>query len=175
MMERIDSGYRPPRLSLDHAPHPSLEKPRSEGNARLSVEYYHRSVTTSEAIEQRQAAKAQSRPPPKVPKEYEEDVDSKLHLMTHEQLFSEMKTQVGTGLTDADVRSRLAQYGPNVLTVPKELWIKAWFRYFFGGFGFILWPAGALCILAWRPLGKPPDPINLGLGVKEMISGEDLD
>lgn len=168
-MENI--SYRPPRLSLDHHAdfRQSLEKPvpRREGDVRLSVEYYHRATTAGEAIEQRDAARREKRPPPKVDNEYEDDVDNNLHLLPHQKLFETMKTQPATGLSDSDVQARLKEYGANLLTVQKELWLKAWFRYFFGGFGFLLWPAVILCILAWHPLGKPPDPINLGLGVSE--------
>ena len=37
--------------------------------------------------------------------------------------------------------------------------------YFFTGFCGILWLAGIVCILAWKPIGNPPDPTNLGLGL----------
>ena len=37
--------------------------------------------------------------------------------------------------------------------------------YFFGGFGGLLFIAGIICIICYRPLGDPnPDPSNLALG-----------
>jgi sodium/potassium-transporting ATPase subunit alpha len=38
--------------------------------------------------------------------------------------------------------------------------------YFFGGFGGLLFIAGIICIICYKPLGNPsPDPSNLALGV----------
>jgi hypothetical protein len=38
--------------------------------------------------------------------------------------------------------------------------------YFFGGFGGLLFIAGIICIICFKPLGNPdPDPSNLALGV----------
>jgi len=37
--------------------------------------------------------------------------------------------------------------------------------YFFGGFGGLLFFAGIICIICYKPLGNPtPDPSNLALG-----------
>jgi sodium/potassium-transporting ATPase subunit alpha len=41
--------------------------------------------------------------------------------------------------------------------------------YCFGGFGSLLLVAGILCIIAWRPLGNPPAPANIALGVVLII------
>lgn len=38
--------------------------------------------------------------------------------------------------------------------------------YFFGGFGGMLFVAGIICVICYKPLGNPdPDPSNLALGV----------
>ena len=41
--------------------------------------------------------------------------------------------------------------------------------YFFSGFCGLIWFAAIICILAWRPIGNPPDPTNLGLGIMLIL------
>jgi len=70
----------------------------------------------------------------------------------------------GEGLPAFQAAEYLERDGRNVLTPGKvRSW---WLRYLaslVSGFGFILWLAVLLCVLAYWPLGQPPDPYNLVL------------
>jgi len=49
---------------------------------------------------------------------------------------------------------------------PTEQSLMISLGYFFGGFGGLLFIAGIICIICYKPLGNPsPDPSNLALGV----------
>ncbi|KAJ1967194.1 hypothetical protein IWQ62_002006 [Dispira parvispora] len=85
------------------------------------------------------------------------------HNVDHlEQLLGTSTTQ---GLDDSTVNERLTKDGHNVLKPIRTNLTRKCMRYLFGGFGGILWIGCIACVLAWKPLGRPPDPANLGLAV----------
>jgi sodium/potassium-transporting ATPase subunit alpha len=63
------------------------------------------------------------------------------------------------------ISERLARDGENVLTVKKKNPFLANIVHFFSGFSLIMWVGAALCILSYKPLGDPPDSMNLGLAI----------
>jgi len=75
-----------------------------------------------------------------------------------------VERDTGEGLSAFQAAENLVRDGRNVLTPGKvRPW---WLRYLLSlvsGFGLILWLAVLLCVLAYWPLGHPPDPYNLVL------------
>lgn len=87
------------------------------------------------------------------------------HTMTSDQVISELGTNQNQGLTEDQVGDRLKHYGLNIHTPPPSRILHKIFVYCFGGFGSLLLVGGILCIISWKPLGDPPAPANLALGV----------
>jgi len=83
------------------------------------------------------------------------------------ELFQHFHTNPETGLSSDFISDARAQYGVNKLTPPKPpnyFWLL--FKQLFTGFNSILWFAGVLAILAYKPLGGPdPSMSNLALGI----------
>jgi sodium/potassium-transporting ATPase subunit alpha len=97
----------------------------------------------------------------------EEDV----HIIPLDQLFSRFHTDPCVGLAEDFIPNVRAQYGSNKLTPPKQpsyIWLL--FKELFMGFNCILWFAGILAFLAYKPFGEPnPSITNLALGVVLLI------
>eukprot|EP00047_Mylnosiga_fluctuans_P005096 m.238404 g.238404 ORF g.238404 m.238404 type:complete len:1008 (+) comp13298_c0_seq1:69-3092(+) len=70
------------------------------------------------------------------------------------------------GLTEDTAKTLLQRYGRNCLTPPKQTSLPMLFAIqLISGFGILLWFAAVLCFIAWKPLGDPPDPLNLTLAI----------
>jgi sodium/potassium-transporting ATPase subunit alpha len=91
------------------------------------------------------------------------------HKLSLNELASTFNTSVTQGLTDAKAKELLIQNGPNILKPPESHLIKKLIGYVTGGFCWLLWIGVIVCILAWKPIGNPPDPTNLGLGILLII------
>ncbi|RPA91486.1 P-type ATPase-like protein [Choiromyces venosus 120613-1] len=91
------------------------------------------------------------------------------HKLTPLELYTRLETSNINGLTDTEIRNRREKYGPNLPSPPPSILFKKIMMYCFGGFGSLLIVAGILCIIAWRPLGNPPAPANIALGVVLII------
>lgn len=87
--------------------------------------------------------------------------------MPMEDLFTRFHTNPQVGLSSASIADARTQYGENKLTPPKQpsyFWLL--FKELFVGFNCILWFAGVLAFLAYKPFGEPfPSITNLALGV----------
>ncbi|CAF0854279.1 unnamed protein product [Adineta ricciae] len=94
-------------------------------------------------------------------------LDQDVHIIPLEDVFKRFHTDPRTGLSDDFVPEVRAQYGENKLTPPKQpfyLWLL--FKELFMGFNCILWFAGVLAFLAYKPFGEPnPSITNLALGI----------
>eukprot|EP01119_Soliformovum_irregulare_P005936 TRINITY_DN1768_c0_g1_i1.p1 TRINITY_DN1768_c0_g1~~TRINITY_DN1768_c0_g1_i1.p1 ORF type:complete len:857 (-),score=271.23 TRINITY_DN1768_c0_g1_i1:184-2754(-) len=90
------------------------------------------------------------------------------HSIKFEELYKQLESSPN-GLTTEQANSRRSRYGPNVIVAHKPNRILRGIKNLVSGFGVILWPAFILCILAWEPLGDPPDPTNLGLAIVLLI------
>lgn len=78
------------------------------------------------------------------------------HLQSHRE----------AGLSRETARRLLRQNGRNQLTPAKQSSLLTQFlTQLVSGFGALLWCAALLCFLAWKPLGDPPDPLNLTLAL----------
>uniref|UniRef100_A0A915HL18 Cation-transporting P-type ATPase N-terminal domain-containing protein n=1 Tax=Romanomermis culicivorax TaxID=13658 RepID=A0A915HL18_ROMCU len=92
------------------------------------------------------------------------------HLMPMEELEKKFSTSVERGLSTRQAFIHEQRDGLNILKPQKTtpLWVE-YIISLFSGFGSILWVAVILCVLAFWPLGNPPDPYNLILGVVILI------
>jgi sodium/potassium-transporting ATPase subunit alpha len=98
-------------------------------------------------------------------------LEKDVHIIPIQELFNRFHTDPRTGLSTTAVLDAHAQYGDNKLTPPKQpsyLWLM--FKELFMGFNIILWFAGVLAFLAYKPFGEPsPSISNLALGVVLML------
>lgn len=86
------------------------------------------------------------------------------HLLSLEELSSDLGTDIQQGLTLAQSQKRLHQEGPNALSPPARvpLWLLFLVQ-FTNLFMVLLMSAGVLCFILFAI--KPSDPTNLYLGV----------
>merc|ERR1712055_1117519 len=98
-------------------------------------------------------------------KELEIDV----HKISADELIKRFETNLENGLTAAQAKAKLEQYGPNALTPPPTTpeWVK-FCKNMFSGFAMLLWVGAILCFVAYgiqaTAYEEPPDD-NLYLGV----------
>ncbi|KAI9276500.1 hypothetical protein BC943DRAFT_284971 [Umbelopsis sp. AD052] len=87
------------------------------------------------------------------------------HKVETNELFQRFNTAEKLGLDSEAAKSRLDRNGKNVMSRPPSNLPRKIFNYMFGGFAGILWLAGLLAILSWKPIGEPdPQAINLYIG-----------
>lgn len=91
------------------------------------------------------------------------DIDH--HIISSDELFRRFMTSPTYGLSDGEAAKRLKEIGPNAPTAPPSRWLRKTITYLFGGFGAILFIAGILVFIAWKPLGQPTAPANLALAI----------
>ena len=99
----------------------------------------------------------------------EAKVDYSYHKLSVEELCRTFETSATSGLSVEKAKALLAQNGPNVLAQAERKIFSKIVRYLFAGFCWLLWVGVIICILAWKPIGDPPDPTNLGLGILLII------
>ena len=87
------------------------------------------------------------------------------HRITPEELFSRLSTEPSRGLSNEQIKRRLAEHGRNVPSPPPTHHFKTIFGYFFRGFGSILLLGSVLVFVCWKPLGEPPTNANLALAI----------
>ena len=89
------------------------------------------------------------------------------HIIPLADLFQRFHTSHQGGLPTDSVPEALVHFGSNKLTPPKPpnyFWLL--FKELFMGFNTILWVAGILAFLAYKPFAEPnPSITNLALGV----------
>lgn len=98
-------------------------------------------------------------------------LDQDVHIIPLQDLYQRFQTDPRNGLPSSIIADARAQYGDNKLTPPKKpsyVWLL--FKELFMGFNCILWFAGVLAFLAYKPFGEPnPSVTNLALGVVLFI------
>jgi sodium/potassium-transporting ATPase subunit alpha len=98
-------------------------------------------------------------------------LEQDVHIIPLAELFNRFHTNPRVGLSEDFVPDVRDQYGNNKLTPPKQpsyVWLL--FKELFMGFNCILWFAGILAFLAYKPFGEPdPSISNLALGVVLLI------
>jgi len=94
-------------------------------------------------------------------------LEQDVHIIPLNDLFQRFHTDPQRGLTSENATAARAQYGDNKITPPKPpnyFWLL--FKELFLGFNSILWVAGLLAFLSYKPFGGPnPSVTNLGLGI----------
>jgi sodium/potassium-transporting ATPase subunit alpha len=99
------------------------------------------------------------------------DLEIDYHAVPLDELLNRLGTDQDLGMSASNVSATLKKVGPNKIVVGNRFkWILKWIGYLFGGFGLIVWPSAILCILAYRPIGDPPDKANLGVGIVLAVS-----
>ncbi|KAK9667576.1 hypothetical protein K7432_017668 [Basidiobolus ranarum] len=127
----------------------------------LTVEYRTLSVRLEEA-------RTRTREVPRE-KDLEEELAIDYHKLNLHELTLRFNTSLENGLDVTNAQTRLAKNGKNQISPPPSKLLAKIFDYGFGGFCGLLWFAAVICFLAWKPLGNPPDPVNLGLGILLLI------
>ena len=92
-------------------------------------------------------------------------IETDYHKITLDQLQHDLATSISDGLDESKAAQLLAKNGFNRISQKSKNPIFKLVGYLFTGFCGLIWVAAIICILAWRPIGNPPDPTNLGLGV----------
>jgi sodium/potassium-transporting ATPase subunit alpha len=94
-------------------------------------------------------------------------LEQDVHIIPLEDLYQRFHTDPRTDLITSYVADARTQYGENKMTPPKQPsygWLL--FKELFMGFNCILWFAGVLAFLAYKPFGEPsPSVTNLALGI----------
>ena len=91
------------------------------------------------------------------------------HKLTLSQLTEKFDTSLQVGLTSEKAAALLIKNGPNAIKQVEKSVILKIINYLLTGFCGILWIGALICILAWKPIGDPPDPTNLGLSILLVI------
>ncbi|KAK9720816.1 hypothetical protein K7432_003880 [Basidiobolus ranarum] len=99
----------------------------------------------------------------------EKELAVDFHKLTLHELGLRFNTSMESGLDTANAASRLSRNGKNQISPPPSKLLSKILDYGFGGFCGLLWFASLVCFLAYKPLGSPPDPTNLGLAVLILI------
>jgi len=97
------------------------------------------------------------------------------HSITLPELYSQMETNIETGLTSAIAARNLERDGPNALTPPKQTpeWVK-FCKQLFGGFAMLLWVGAILCYFAFiirtvRETDPSQDELYLGIVLTAVV------
>lgn len=131
----------------------------------VSTQFLHHSAAISVEIQRKDYVE-----PEIEPTIISDDAQIDYHIISTVELGARLRTDLQNGLSDEEATRILATDGLNAIEKKnKHEWVTKLLRYFFGGFGVILWPAAFMCFMAWRPLGDPPDPVNLGVAVILLI------
>ena len=98
-------------------------------------------------------------------------LDQDAHIIPLDDLYTRFHTDQRHGLSSGHVADARAQYGSNKLTPPKPPnYILLLIQQLLSGFNSILWFAGVLAFLAWKPLGDSETASsNLALGIVIFI------
>jgi magnesium-transporting ATPase (P-type) len=89
--------------------------------------------------------------------------------LSFEQLVHRFDTSLTKGLNELQATNLLIKNGKNLIKKKEKHIFRKLIGYLFTGFCALLWVSSIVCFLAWKPIGDPPDPTNLGLGVLLII------
>ncbi len=98
-----------------------------------------------------------------------QELELDVHKVELDELCKRFSTNLDRGLTAAQAKESLEQYGPNALTPPPTTpeWVK-FCKNLFSGFAMLLWIGAILCFIAYTiqatNFEEPPDD-NLYLGI----------
>ncbi|KAJ3019528.1 hypothetical protein HKX48_002005 [Thoreauomyces humboldtii] len=129
----------------------------AEHDPNLAIVFRTLSIHTSEAAK------------PKKTKGVPPAIEFDFHRLTVDEICQRFSTSSDRGLDQTAAATRLARNGKNQITPPKDSKLLKIAGYVFGGFCPLLWVAALMCFIAWKPLGSPPDPLNLYLAIVILI------
>ena len=95
--------------------------------------------------------------------------DLNFHKISLDELSNHFNTSLTDGLSEAEAKQLLIKNGQNILRHQKKNIFLKVISYLFTGFCGLLWLGSIVSILSWRPIGNPPDPTNLGMGVLLIV------
>lgn len=134
--------------------------PAAETRAKLS---HLDSFGREKIIQELYAVPRQSKSVSETLPEDDEEQD-KWHKYSEKQLFAKLKTR-RSGLTTAEVADKMAEFGPNRLTPPKQLhWLLKFLLMLVGGFQLMLWVGSILCFIVVG-ITDPLDVQTLALAI----------
>ncbi|KAJ1658656.1 hypothetical protein IWQ61_002144 [Dispira simplex] len=145
---------RSPRISLGQTATPPAEDIPISLVRSLTIEYRTLSIQVTQDQNSETA---------------QEVVDLKFHLLSTDEFEKLFSTSLSGGLESEMARNRLIRNGSNCISPPKSNLLRKLLGYVFGGFCSLLWVASIVCFVAWKPVGDPPDPTNLGLAILLLI------
>jgi len=93
----------------------------------------------------------------------------KYHKYSLDEVEKSFETSLSNGLNKSHAKDLLVKNGKNKITQNRQNPVLKIIGYFFSGFCILIWIAAIICILAWKPIGDPSDPTNLGLGVLLIV------
>ncbi|KAI9216886.1 E1-E2 ATPase-domain-containing protein, partial [Blastocladiella britannica] len=129
----------------------------------VSLHLGYRTLTQERSLSKRTAKHGASRP-----ETHDEDDD--IHKLTQHELELRFATTVDQGLLPDVVSRRLAKFGKNAISPPPTNYFAKAAEHLFGGFAGLMWVAGIIVLLAWKPLGEPnPAAANLVLAIAIFV------
>ena len=96
-------------------------------------------------------------------------LETAFHKLSLEALANHFGVSLESGLASQTALNLLNKHGKNKLKQNKQNPVIKLASYFVSGFCGLLWVAALICILAWKPIGDPADPLNLGLGLMLIL------
>jgi sodium/potassium-transporting ATPase subunit alpha len=95
--------------------------------------------------------------------------DLNFHKLSLNELAGYFNTSLTDGLSEVESKQLLTKNGKNILQhYKKNIFLKL-ISYLFTGFCGLLWIGSIVSILSWKPIGNPPDPTNLGMGILLLV------
>ncbi|KAL1924288.1 uncharacterized protein VTP21DRAFT_7323 [Calcarisporiella thermophila] len=111
----------------------------------------------------------QARAPPIKIQAAQEIAEVDFHTIPVNEIFVRFTTSFVEGLSPEQALKRLQQSGKNAISPPRNNYLGKLASFFFGGFNVLMWCASLICWLAWKPIGNPPDPLNLALAILLLV------
>ncbi|ORX34849.1 K, P-type ATPase [Kockovaella imperatae] len=136
----------------------------STRNNRIPIEYRTLSIHVydSQRFEQHKEAKEN-------PSDAEFFAKLDYHTLPADEVCQRLNVSRTLGLDKAAAAKRLQRNGPNRLSKGNPQYWKKILRYLFGDFCSVLWIGVIIFFISWKPLGDPPAPYNLALGILVII------
>ena len=96
-------------------------------------------------------------------------IECDFHKLSLNELVRSFNTSLSNGLNEAEAKNLLAKNGKNLMSHQKKSVFVKLLSYLFTGFCGLLWIGSIVSILSWKPIGNPPDPTNLGMGILLLV------
>ncbi|KAJ1915893.1 hypothetical protein H4219_004080 [Mycoemilia scoparia] len=91
------------------------------------------------------------------------------HRVDPKELFERYGSDPTVGLSQSQVAENMSRDGLNQLSPTPSHLLSRTLYYIFGGLGALVWFGVIVAWIAWKPLGDPPDPINMALAIVLLL------